>query len=149
MERRPISHVAPETRQVEPQAGVFRTTVACVAGALIPGFGHALLRKWDRAIVFFGSIAIMVYLGIRLQGTLYNPAFPDFSDFFTTGFASLKFLADAGSGLLYWIPWMRGLGTGDPTAYTYDYANVFIYVAGLLNMLVIVDAFDIAMGRKR
>jgi len=44
---------------------------------------------------------------------------------------------------------MRGLGTGDPTAYTYDYANVFIYVAGLLNMLVIVDAFDIAMGRKR
>ena len=42
-----------------------------------------------------------------------------------------------------------GFGVGDPTAYTYDYANVFIYVAGLLNMLVIVDVFDIAMGRKQ
>lgn len=84
----------------------------------------------------------MVVLGIRLQGRLFNPEFGDF-------FSALKFIADAGSGLLYWIPWLRGLGTGDPTAYTYDYANVFIYVAGLLNMLVIIDAFDIALGRKR
>jgi len=61
----------------------------------------------------------------------------------------LKFLANAGLGLLYWIPWLQGMGTGDPTAYTYDYANVFIYVAGLLNMLVVIDAFDIALGRKQ
>jgi hypothetical protein len=84
----------------------------------------------------------MLVLGIQLQGRLFNPDFGDL-------FSALKFSADAGSGLLYWIPWFRGLGTGDPTAYTYDYANVFIYVAGLLNMLVIVDAFDIALGRKR
>jgi len=101
-----------------------------------------LLGKWDRAVVFFGSITVMLVLGIQLHGRLFNPDFGDF-------FSSLKFIADAGSGLLYWIPWLRGLGTGDPTAYTYDYANIFIYVAGLLNMLVVVDVFDIAMGRKR
>jgi len=132
----------PNYQQVNTQAGVFRTFVACVGGAFIPGLGHALLGKWDRAIVFFGSITIMLALGIQLQGRLFNPDFGDF-------FSALKFIADAGSGLLYWVPWLRGLGTGDPTAYTYDYANVFIYVAGLLNMLVIVDAFDIALGRKR
>ena len=43
---------------------------------------------------------------------------------------------------------MRGIGQGAPAAYTYDFGNIFIYVAGLLNMLVVVDAFDIAMGRK-
>lgn len=100
------------------------------------------LGKWDRAVVFFGSISIMFVLGLQLQGKLFDPEFGNL-------FSILKFAAEAGSGLLYWIPWLRGLGTGDPTAYTYDYANVFIYVAGLLNMLVVVDAFDIALGRKR
>ena len=137
-----ISNTQREKQPVATQVGAFKTFVACVGGAFIPGLGHALLGKWDRAVVFFGSITIMLVLGIKLQGRLFNPDFGDF-------FSGLKFIADAGSGLLYWIPWLRGLGTGDPTAYTYDYANVFIYVAGLLNMLVIVDAFDIAMGRKR
>ena len=50
--------------------------------------------------------------------------------------------------MFYWLCWLRGLGTGDPTAYTYDFGNVFVYTAGLLNMLVIVDVYDIALGRK-
>lgn len=118
-----------------------KTLMACVAGVLVPGLGHALLRKWDRALVFLGSIGAMFVLGLYLSGRLFNP---DFSDLFST----LKFIADAGNGLLYWISWLRGLGTGVPAAYTYDFGNVFIYAAGLLNMLVVVDAFDIAQGRK-
>ena len=31
---------------------------------------------------------------------------------------------------------------------TYEYANTFLIVAGLLNTLVVIDAFDIAVGRK-
>lgn len=134
-----------DTEKVErlpEQAHVLKTIVACAAGMLVPGLGHAFLRKWDRAIVFLGSISVMFTLGIYLNGRLFNP---DFSDLFST----LKFVADAGSGLLYWLSWLRGLGTGDPAAYAYDFANVFVYTAGLLNMLVIVDAFDIAQGRKR
>jgi hypothetical protein len=119
-----------------------RTIGACVAAALVPGLGHAILLKWDRAIVFLVSISVLFTIGIQLQGRLFSP---DFSDLFST----LKFIADAGSGLLYWISWLRGLGGGEPSAYTYDFGNIFIYVAGLLNMLVIVDAFDIGMGRKR
>jgi hypothetical protein len=122
--------------------GSMKTAMVCVAGLLIPGLGHALLRKWDRAIVFFGSILLLISVGIHLEGKLFDP---DFNDLFT----SLKFIADAGSGLFYWIPWLQGAGKGDLTAYTYDYANIFIYVAGLLNMLVVVDVFDIAMGRKQ
>jgi hypothetical protein len=124
------------------QAGVLKTLSVCIAAAFIPGFGHALLRKWDRAIVFFGCISVMFVTGLLLSGRLFDPEFGDL-------FSILKFVADAGSGILYWISWSKGLGAGDPTAYTYDYANVFIYVAGLLNMLVIVDVFDIAMGRKQ
>jgi hypothetical protein len=142
MEARPVPDYQSAMQQPNPQVGVFTTFIACVAGLFLPGLGHAFLRKWDRAIVFFGCIAIMLGLGIRLQGQLFDPMFGDV-------FSTMKFIADAGSGLLYWIPWLSGVGTGDPTAYTYDYANVYIYVAGLLNMLVVVDVFDIAMGRKQ
>lgn len=142
MEMQPVSETSPKSLQAASQAGAFMTFVACVAGALVPGLGHALLRKWDRAIVFFGCIGIMMMLGIYLDGRLFNPNFEEI-------ISTLKFVAEAGAGIFYWIPWLQGAGMGDPTAYSYDYANIFIYVAGLLNMLVIVDVFDIALGRKQ
>jgi hypothetical protein len=43
---------------------------------------------------------------------------------------------------------MLDLGMGLVTATTYEYGNTFLMTAGLLNFLVILDAFDIAMGRK-
>ncbi len=124
------------------ESHVVKTLVACAAGMLVPGLGHAFLRKWDRALVFLGCISFLFVLGIYLNGKLFDPDFTDM-------FSALKFIADAGSGLLYWLSFLRGAGTGNPAAYTYDFANVFVYTAGLLNMLVIVDAFDIAQGRKQ
>src|SRR5437867_2041437 len=115
-----------EVQRVQSETGIVRAVGACVAAAAIPGLGHALLQKWDRAIIFLSCITLMFGIGLRLQGRLFNP---DFSDLFST----LKFLADAGSGLLYWLCWLRGMGTGEPGAYTYDFGNVFVYVAGLLN----------------
>jgi hypothetical protein len=142
MEMQPVSETSAKSQPINPPAGAGMTFTACIAGALVPGLGHALLRKWDRAVVFFSCIGIMVWLGIYLDGRIFNP---DFDGIIST----LKFVAEAGSGFFYWIPWLQGLGLGVPTAYTYDYANVFLYVAGLLNMLVIVDVFDIALGRKQ
>jgi len=118
-----------------------KAVTAALLALLLPGLGHAILRKWDRALVFLGAICLMFFIGLHIHGRLFSP---DFSDLF----AILKFIADAGNGLLYWGCWLKGMGLGEPTAYTFDYGNVFIYVAGLLNMLVAVDAFDIAMGRK-
>jgi hypothetical protein len=41
-----------------------------------------------------------------------------------------------------------GLGIGAMTSQSYDYGTTFLWVAGLLNFLIILDAFDIARGRK-
>ena len=41
-----------------------------------------------------------------------------------------------------------GRGGGTVTAATWEYGNTFMIVAGLLNSLIVLDAFDIAMGRK-
>jgi hypothetical protein len=41
-----------------------------------------------------------------------------------------------------------GQGVGIPTSQTADYGWLFLVVAGLLNYLIVFDAFDIARGRK-
>jgi hypothetical protein len=51
-------------------------------------------------------------------------------------------------GLPYLAATLLGLGAGVVTAASYEYGNTFLIVAGLLNMLVVLDAYDIALGRK-
>ena len=56
--------------------------------------------------------------------------------------------ADIGIGVLYFLAWALGYGAGSVVAPTYEYGNTFLIVAGLLNLLVVIDAYDIALGRK-
>ena len=80
-------------------------------------------------------------MGLVLQGRL----FPfDLSE----PLVALAAFANAGLGLPWVVGRMLGLGGGVVTAVTYEYGNSFLIVAGLLNFLVILDAFDIAVGRK-
>ncbi len=137
----PVAPLPPTIETLPVETPIFKPLIACVTAALFPGLGHAILRKWDRALVFMVSIVVMFALGLYLKGSLFNPEFGDM-------FSILKFAADAGSGSLYWLCWLRGFGVGDPASYTYAFGNLFIYCAGLLNMLIIVDAFDVALGRK-
>jgi hypothetical protein len=138
----PMEVSAPAESSRRNENHFFLAFFACLAGLLLPGMGHALLRKWDRALVFLFAIPVMFLVGVQLKGQVFAP---DASNLF----GLLKFISNAGIGLIYWISRHNGAGVGDPAAYTYEYANTFLYVAGLLNMLVIVDAFDIAQGRKK
>ena len=60
----------------------------------------------------------------------------------------LAAIADLGIGLPYFIAKFMGHGAGRVVAITYEYGNAFVIVAGLLNMLVVLDAWDVAEGRK-
>ena len=83
----------------------------------------------------------MFAIGIALQGRL----FPfDLSD----PLVGLAAVADVGIGIPYFIVNTLGLGTGNVRAVTYEYGNAFVMTAGLLNLLVVIDAYDIAVGRK-
>jgi hypothetical protein len=61
---------------------------------------------------------------------------------------ALAAVADIGIGLPYLVAKAVGVGAGRVVAITYEYGNTFVIAAGLLNMLVVLDAFDIAKGRK-
>jgi hypothetical protein len=83
----------------------------------------------------------MFVFGLWIEGRL-------FPFDLTQPHVALSAFGDIGLGLPYLIAKAMGVGAGRVVAITYEYGNAFIIVAGLLNMLTVLDAFDIAQGRK-
>ncbi len=111
-----------------------------IAGWLIPGAGHFLLRKWVRGALLFVSVVAMFVLGLAMQGRLYTSA----QDILSL----LGMAGDLGSGLLYFISRVLGLGAQPTQTTVADYGKVFIVVAGLLNVIAAIDAHNLRTGRK-
>ena len=115
--------------------------VAAAVAWLIPGAGHLLLGKRQKGVVFLLAIPAMFALGLGLDGRM----FPfDFSQ----PLAGLAAIAARGVGTPALVAGWFGWGQGVVTAASYEYGNTFVIVSGLLNMLVALDAFDVASGRK-
>jgi hypothetical protein len=112
-----------------------------IAGWLIPGAGHLLLKKWIRASLIFVSIVAMFGIGLALKGKVYSPNTAELLDM-------LNFAGDLGAGLLYLASRLFDLGQSAVQIAIADYGTKFIVVAGLLNIVAAVDAHSIAVGRK-
>jgi hypothetical protein len=113
-----------------------------IAGWLIPGAGHLMLRKWVRGSLLLISIVTMFTIGLALRGKIYSPNTGDLLDI-------LNFAGDLGNGLLYFVARIFDLGQTAVTVTTADYGTKFMVVAGLLNVIAAVDAHSLATGRKR
>jgi hypothetical protein len=113
----------------------------CVAAWAIPGAGHLWLGRRQKGLVFLITLPLMFAIGLGIHGRLFPFILSD-------PLVGLAALANVGVGLVYFVAKAIGYGLGDVTAVTYEYGNSFLIVAGLLNLLVVIDAFDIAMGRK-
>lgn len=111
-----------------------------IAGWLVPGAGHFLLRKWYRGLLLAVSIISLFALGIAMQGKIYSGA-KDILDL-------LGLVGDLGNGLLYILSRVLGLGADSVQVTTADYGTRFIVVAGLLNVIAAVDAHNLRTGRK-
>lgn len=122
-----------------------RTIAACLAGFVVPGLGHIVLGKFVRGALIGGVIIIMFALGFVMEGHLDKP---DAKEWLTWFFSFL----DAGMGVPYLVCLLGDLGfqiTPEQAAkVTFEYGNTFFRVAGALNMLAVMDAYDIGVGRK-
>lgn len=107
----------------------------------MPGLGHFWLGRRQKGIVFLVALTLMFAFGLWLKGALFPFQIAE-------PLVALGALADLGIGLPYILARATGAGAGSVVAITYEYGNTFMIVAGLLNMLVVLDVFDIAKGRK-
>jgi hypothetical protein len=112
-----------------------------IAGWLIPGAGHLLLKKRIRGALLLVSIVAMFGIGLALRGKVYAPNTAELLDM-------LNFVGDLGAGLLYFIARAFDLGQAAVQIAIADYGTKFIVVAGLLNIIAAVDAHSLATGRK-
>lgn len=130
-----------QERSVESTRGTTPAMATCVAGWLLPGLGHVMLRRWWHGFIFMILVTVMFGLGLYLGGEL----FPLDG---TRPLTLLAGLAEMGVGLPYFSARLLDLGVGQVESVTYEYGYTFLIVAGLLNMLILLDAYDIATGRK-
>jgi hypothetical protein len=128
-------------RAVEKETQSGGIVLLCLAAWIVPGAAHLWLGRRAKGLIFLVALPLMFAIGIAAAGRLFPFGFSD-------PLVGLEALADLGIGLPYFIASSIGLGVGDVTAVTYEYGNAFIIVAGLLNLLVMIDAYDIALGRK-
>ncbi len=122
-----------------------KTVGAVVAAMVLPGLGHIVLGKIGRGIALGVVILAMFLLGFAMEGHIYKPQAGEWLTWFFS-------LLDAGLGLPYLICLLGDIGvqvTNEQAAkVTFEYGNTFLCVAGALNLLAAMDAYDIGVGRK-
>ncbi|HKR14284.1 MAG TPA: DUF6677 family protein [Pyrinomonadaceae bacterium] len=123
-----------------------------LAAWFVPGSGHLLLKKWGRAAMMGGAVWLCFILGLAMGGHMFDIDLELGLFDWSTLIQIPPAIANVGTGALYIISWLMDTGFADDPAQaaraTYEYGNTFLLIAGLLNYLVMLDAFDIAAGRK-
>jgi TM2 domain-containing membrane protein YozV len=126
----------------EPAYGRLPPFLVALAGWLVPGLGHLLLRRPGRALIYLLCVGSLAGLGLALDGHIFRlPA--------RGVFEWLGVAADAGTGAFYFLSGMWDGLTSDVSRAVGDYGTRFIAAAGVLNLLFVLDAHEMASHRRR
>jgi hypothetical protein len=132
----------PENAAAKATVDPSRAVAAGLLAWILPGVGHLYLRRRGKGLVLMGAILALFVLGVGMDSRLQlHLGLED-------PLALLFSVAQMGTGAPYVLARMLGYDAGLVTSPSYEYGNTFTAVAGLLNILVILDAVDTARGRK-
>ena len=131
---------APEAPQADSKREAFALAIA-VAGWIVPGLGHALLKMWGRAVACFLTVGLLVFFGAGMRGNVFTSSAND-------AFDTLGYLADFGAGTFYFIAKSLETNGPDVSRADGDYGTRFLAAAGVLNLLAALHAYEAARGRK-
>lgn len=150
-----------EVAAAAPSVNLWTLTVVCLFAWIIPGAGHFLVKRPKHGLVFLVLIVFLFFWGLNLGAKIYQYDGTQPLTFFAM-------IAQAGMGLPYFLARLIAsyahahpgsmlvhfaenfrYGNGNIESVTFEYGNTFAIVAGLLNFLVILDAHDIAIGRRK
>ena len=137
--------MAKEKEQKQPMPPIGAWAPAVALGWLIPGGGHLLLKRTGRGVLLGLSVTGMFVCGLMMRGAMFQP---QSGDLLTTLINTGGFIGDVCSGILYLLTSWLGYTQPDIAGAVHDYGTKFLVTAGLLNVLAMVDVFEIAAGRK-
>lgn len=114
---------------------------AAVAGWAIPGLGHLLLRQWSKALLYFLCVGGLACAGLAMRGGVFGGNSSDMFD-------RLGFFADLGMGGFYFLAHTIQSTGPDVAHASGDYGTRMFATAGMLNLLTVLEAYEIGRGRK-
>ncbi len=114
--------------------------LAGVAGWLVPGLGHLLLRRWKKALAYFVAVGMLAIVGLLARGQVFSYGSSDALD-------KLGFFADVGNGIFYFLAGTINAAGPDVSHAAGDYGTRLIATAGVLNLLCVLESVQIALGR--
>ena len=118
-------------------------SVAAALAWLFPGLGHYYLGRRRSAVAFALIVTATFLAGLSFQGRLYTVEAGQ-------PLSILATFAVFGTGLLNIAARLVSDNTsGTILSVTYEYGCAYLLTAGLMNLLLVLDAYDIARGRKR
>lgn len=108
---------------------------------IVPGLGHFYLGRRARGVLFFVVVLAALTTAVVLEGRFFH---------FVKGepLSYAKTATIASTGVPYFVLRARGY-EGNTIAPGYEYGAAFLLSAGLMNLLLILDAWDISRGEKR
>jgi len=107
----------------------------------LPGGGHLLAGRWQRGLIIGAVIWIMFIIGI-LSGGAYYPGY-ELNDGFLLYLLNVFARLGNGFGLLISMLLTMNPPLNVASWATFEYGGRFLEVAGLLNFLAVIDAFDV------
>jgi hypothetical protein len=132
----------PAAQQAPPAARPQGNPVVAVLSAwLVPGLGHIYLKRYARGLTFFVLVITSLIIGCKLEGNLYT----------VVAGQPLTILATLGSigvGFPYFLLRYGLHYQGNVMGAGYEYGTAFLLTAGLMNLLLVLDAWDIVRGKK-
>jgi hypothetical protein len=132
-----------EVKQAAPATNNWMPVVALAW--FIPGGGHFLLKRPGRGAILAGCVGLMFVLGLMMRGAFFQW---QTGDLLTTVIYCGGFLGDLMAGVLFLLARAFGYDQVDMAGHVHDYGTKFLVAAGLLNILAMVDAYEIATRRK-
>ncbi|HEY6065395.1 MAG TPA: DUF6677 family protein [Thermoanaerobaculia bacterium] len=116
--------------------------VAALLAWTFPGLGHFVLGRRKTALAYAAIVTVTFLLGLSFEGRLYTI---DRSQPLTI----LATFAVSGAGLLNIAARLLSDNPGGTIlAPTYEYGCAYLLTAVLMNLLLMLDAWDIAAGKK-
>ena len=137
--------MATEKEKKQPLPPVAEWAPALALSWLVPGGGHLLLKRTGRGLLLMAAITSMFVCGLMMRGAMFQP---ESGDLLTTLINTGGFIGDMASGILFLLSQWLGYSQPDVAGAVHDYGTKFLVTAGLLNILAMVDAFEIAARRK-
>ena len=156
---------APRATSATGGSGLTRAGVAVAAAWAVPGLGHLLLGRTRRGLLFGALVWVSFGLGMAHEGrlALKDPRQPVLS--------ALQIVANVGVGPadvlariavygapIYSFRGVPGPRASDPVEEEFRnrarsgvsiYGTAYLWTAGLMNLLLLFDVWDIALGRRR